>query len=122
MNGYHKFKKLVNRKGFYCEIYLEVTLINLPEVVLEFDQSSKWFSSLNFAVNYFYEGYVASHKGGLKVTVTRINSEIVDTTAMVVFYTALKSLYNAFSLEDHLVRIDADGNFVIPKIPIVVGP
>jgi hypothetical protein len=47
---------------------------------------------------------------------------IVDSSNMVVFYVVLKSLYNAFGLEDHLIKIDTDGNFVVPKLAVVPGP
>lgn len=120
MTGMYSFKRLVNGKGFYCGVKLEVIITEELGVVIDCYSNSVWLNSIRFAVDYFYEGYSIGRKGGFRVTVSELDSQIVDTSHMVVFYVTLKALCRAFSMNDDVqIILTEEGNFVFPKILLI---
>jgi len=111
-----EIKEKINKKGFYGRIRLEIvkTMENITK--LDFDHDSKWFNAVNFGVGFFYENYLKIRKeGGFNICVKDLDTQIVDTNNMVVFYITVKALCRYFKLDENLVFINEEGDFIIAK-------
>jgi hypothetical protein len=114
MKGVFKFKKLINDKGFYGEVILEVHRTTLGRVEVDLGTATKWRSSIEFAARYFLDHNSRAGEGGLKITILDLKDMDVDTNHMMVFFVVVNALCHAFGIPCDLTINDA-GNFVIPK-------
>lgn len=108
-------KENIAQKGFYGELILEVELQQKTGIkIIHTDCSKKWQNAIEAGVNYFYDKELKNKKVGLHVRVVDCNDMIIDSSFMVFFYLSYSALCSAMSIKEK-IKIDNDGNFVIPK-------
>jgi hypothetical protein len=115
MNAEYEFKKLINKRGYYAKINIDLTPSDNPEIFLDFDKASKWYPAVNFGIRYFHERYLKTGERGFDIKVNQLNTQIVDSSLMVVFYVTVKAIHQALNIEDSDIYIDEAGNLVMPK-------
>ena len=115
MDTTFEYKKLINETGFYGRIQLEVNKRTERGVSVKYAGDSQWQNAIEFAVAYFYERYQKAEKGGLDVVIKELNTQIVDTSNMVIFFVTVNALYRALSMGATDVYINGEGSFVVPK-------
>lgn len=113
-----ELKKLINQKGFYGKLSIDVELDKEnDDISLEMDDSMRyWKPALYFGLIYFYEKFYPLYKMGIKVKVRQLDYQPVDSSFIIFVYLMVVSLSKAtdFKLNDFLLD-EIEGRFIIPK-------
>ncbi len=110
-----KIKKLINEKGFYSNLELDVAKTINSGVNLKFQENTEWNYAIEFGVEYFYEQYRKIEKGGLEIHINYLHTQIVDSSCMVVFFSIVKALNNIMPIISDRFDINDFGEFIVPK-------
>ena len=115
MEANFEFKKLINDKGFYAGISIDVSKTLEKGIKIVFEETSPWYPAMLFAASYFYEQYKRTNSGGIKIEVIKLNTQTIDTNSIVVFYVFIRALYTSLDFNGKEILIDDLGNLLIPK-------
>ncbi len=101
-NGSYLFKKIINNRGFYGEIELEVRLVKndlyIAQIDLNYDKEKEWEIALLYGANLFLKRGLKSAKYNLDITVKEWNWLPQDTTLPVASFVMFKALENALGI------------------------
>lgn len=116
MNSTVEYKKLINGKGFYAKVDLDASSSSRSGgLEFSFDKSSKWYHTVFFAVNYYFEHLKRQGQKELTVKVNMIEEQIIDTGHIVVIYVILSAIEKALGKSIIDFKIDEKGNLSLPK-------
>ncbi len=111
-----EFKKVVNHKGLYCRVVIEIDEIDEGLELLFTDKNcDSWINSINFAVDYYLFFFSQKNKKGLKVNFLLLKTFEIDSTQALVFYCVIKALDNFMKVipDDFCISQDT-GNLSLP--------
>lgn len=116
MNKEFEFKTLINKKGFFCKITYEASVTERSVLNFEYKLSdTKWMSALLFGANYFFEKYSSTRNTGIKIIIKNIESQIIDTSNLVVLLTMIELLSKEFNFMIDGFKLNDYGDLVLPK-------
>lgn len=110
----YEFKQKVNKKGFFCNVRYLVESLSDEKLEVVFLADTRWQAACQFAANLFYEKYSLIKSGGIKITIKEVESQMIDTNQVVVFYALLSALSEHFDI-DSGIRVNEFGDFVVEK-------
>ncbi len=117
MKGEFKIKEKMG-KPIYAHIILTVIENNKNELIINFDNNLPYETklSIEFGILYYYQQYIKlSKKVGLSVNIDYVHGIPVDTTAIVLCYSAIKAMADALAFEIKGLLITENGDFIFSK-------
>ena len=116
MKAVFEYKKLINNKGYFAKVSIELIQTKSQQLEIVCENNSRWLPAIVFAANYFYEKYSKRNKEGLLLKIINLETMIIDTSLIVVFYVVVKAMAMAldFNQFDDM-NFDQKGNLTVPK-------
>ncbi|CAM3829580.1 hypothetical protein FLBR109950_03765 [Flavobacterium branchiophilum] len=116
----YELKKLVNKKGFYCDLSIEYELKSDVGVEISYknplDYNESYHSAIIFGLHYFYnKSLFKKNRQKLCIIINSISYNPVDTTDFVVFFTTVMLFCELFDQNIEGLSISEEGLFNIPK-------
>ena len=116
MKTVFEYKKFINNKGYFAKVSIQLMQTKSQQLEIICEKNTKWFPAIVFAANYFYEEYSKRNKEGLLLKIINLETMIVDTSLIVVFYVVVRAMAMALDfnqLDD--MNFDQKGNLIVPK-------
>jgi len=122
MKGNFELKKQINGIGLFCIIELEIEKSKDGQLIINYNNNDlDDLDDFKIAVEYgillalenlSFKGL--NRKRDFKITITKFQSIIVDTSLSCVSYASCRAIYNAFSCESKMLKpnINEFGDFV----------
>jgi hypothetical protein len=105
--------------GYFATVDIAVDLSGTSSILVEFADAvdEQWRDALKFGIRYAWEHIGNSCSAGLRVKVEYVEWNPVDTTQLVVAYTAAMALWKALEVAPtRLPYVDAkEGTIAFPK-------
>jgi hypothetical protein len=98
------FRGQINGKHYYARVTLEVEKLPITdeeqgELLLKFDYEDEHNDAVQLGATYFFKRYTEKHSVDMLITVLRIGSMLVDTSASTIFYATIMALSEALSFQ-----------------------
>lgn len=90
-------------------------MVGEGEGKLECTLDTPFRAAIEAAYAYCSEGFSRRKGAAMAITVLDIRTMIVDSSFMVVMYVAIRAIFEAAGIMDHGVRINDEGELVLPK-------